>query len=167
MIFNVYTDGSAGVGGSASGAYSAVVECSGRAWLVAGTKVPAKIGGMEVQAVSAALESIQNFILDEHPMESDSTVMVYTDSMYVVNCATGKFKRIKNLSEWSQFDRHSKGLEICIQHTNRNTIPQQALCDELAGKLREATESLAQESSKTLFGFCTQQTSTSEGPILG
>jgi len=37
---------------------------------------------------------------------------IYTDSLYVLNCATGKWKRTKNLELWKRYDKYSKNKSI-------------------------------------------------------
>lgn len=140
MQFKVYTDGSASNIGICAGAYCAVVQLDEEWWSVSGTQVPAKIGGMEIRAVSAALESIRIRMDEDGAPIGTAEVDIFTDSTYVVNCATGKMRRNANLAEWSRFDSASRGLCLFIRHTNRNTIPQQAYCDIVAGEMREAAE---------------------------
>ena len=141
LHFDIYTDGSASNLGECAGAFCAIVVHNGVTFPPAvGVKVPGKIGGMEIQAVCAGLEAVRNYADKNHYYSGPGRVNIFTDSTYVVNCATGKMRRTANQAEWRRFDELARGIDLCIQHTNRNTIPQQAACDEIAGKLREQAE---------------------------
>lgn len=150
--FEIYTDGSASNVHECAGAYCAIVVHNGRTLPpTVGVKVPAKIGGMEIQAVNAALELVHK-TMESLSMLRDVkrvTVNIFTDSTYVVNCATGAMKRNANQAEWRRFDELARDLSPCIQHTNRNTIPQQAMCDHIAGQFRGAAESLLRNNSSS------------------
>lgn len=50
---------------------------------------------MEILAVLVVLKSIKSKI---------DTLIIYTDSMYVIGCATLGWKRNKNLAMWNMFD---------------------------------------------------------------
>ena len=50
---------------------------------------------MEILAVLVVLRSIKSKI---------DTLTIYTDSMYVIGCATLGWKRNKNLAMWNMFD---------------------------------------------------------------
>lgn len=142
--FTVFTDGSASTLGECAGAYCAVVNYDDCEWVVRGSQVPAKIGGMEIRGVIAALESIVRY-MENLPFKFQGVkpeVRVLTDSMYVVNCATGRARRTANRPEWRRFDELASLFTLRIQHTNRNTLPQQALCDQIAGDMRKAAESV-------------------------
>src|ERR1035437_469678 len=127
--FNIYTDGSAKATGLRAGSFcSVVVSDTGIRKLRCGTSVPSSIGKMEIMGVCAGLETVLE-IMDGNKW--GYSVHIYCDSEYVVNCATGRYKRTKNQNEWAIFDRFASGLNISIEHTNRNTLPDQAICDDV------------------------------------
>lgn len=86
----VYTDGSClrnpGPGGWAFAVVDTYTLCSGGEYKTTNNR-------MELQAVIEALL----FIPNEH-------VSIYTDSLWVINCASGAWKRKANLDLWAQFD---------------------------------------------------------------
>lgn len=57
---------------------------------------------MELTAVIEALE----FDNDQ------KDYLIYSDSMYVINCAKGKWKRKKNIDIWKKYENASKGKNI-------------------------------------------------------
>jgi ribonuclease HI len=57
---------------------------------------------MEMTAVIEALKDFYEY--------KDFTI--YSDSQYVINCATGKWKRTKNLELWREYDQYSRGKKI-------------------------------------------------------
>lgn len=90
----VYTDGSClrnpGPGGWAFALVDTDTLCSGGEYKTTNNR-------MELQAVIEALLFLPNQDLD-----------IYTDSLLVLNCAQGLWKRKANLDLWSEFDRLSK-----------------------------------------------------------
>lgn len=60
---------------------------------------------MEIIAAMAALKALKN------PMDS---LTIYTDSMYVIGCATKGWKRKKNVALWQKFDEEMKRVsQLC------------------------------------------------------
>lgn len=60
---------------------------------------------MEILAVLVVLRSIKSKI---------DTLTIYTDSMYVIGCATLGWKRNKNLALWNMFDSElARVLQLC------------------------------------------------------
>lgn len=60
---------------------------------------------MEIIAAMAALKALKN------PMDS---LTIYTDSMYVIGCATKGWKRKKNTTLWQKFDEEMKRVsQLC------------------------------------------------------
>lgn len=60
---------------------------------------------MELGAVIIALRLIKKPI---------SSLTIYTDSMYVIGCATKGWKRNKNLKMWEEFDKqYNRVRELC------------------------------------------------------
>jgi ribonuclease HI len=60
---------------------------------------------MEIQAVIEALKTAK-----EVSVRKD--ILVITDSMYVINCAKGVWKRKANLKFWKLYEEVSKGLNV-------------------------------------------------------
>lgn len=58
---------------------------------------------MEMQAVIEALKACDGVYDD---------ICIYTDSMYVLNCAKGVWKRKKNVELWNEYDSIAKGKNI-------------------------------------------------------
>lgn len=56
---------------------------------------------MELQAI---IESLKAFPL--------KNLHIYSDSKYVINCATGKFKRKANIDMWHIYDKYAKGITL-------------------------------------------------------
>lgn len=40
---------------------------------------------------------------------------IYSDSLYVINCAQGKWQRKKNTDLWKKYDTYSKGKDIIFE----------------------------------------------------
>ena len=59
---------------------------------------------MELTAIIEALKYIDNDKKNEYT--------IFSDSMYCINCATGKWKRNKNLDLWKKYDTEIKGKNI-------------------------------------------------------
>ena len=58
---------------------------------------------------------------------------IYTDSMYVLNCATGKFKRKLNLDLWARYDKIAKGKDIVFVKVKAHSgIHYNELADKLS-----------------------------------
>ena len=56
---------------------------------------------MELEAVIKILENYPDILLT-----------IYTDSQYVINCATGKWKQSKNIDMWERYSELSKNRKI-------------------------------------------------------
>ena len=59
--------------------------------------------------LTAVIESIK-FIKD-----SSKEYKIYSDSQLTINCATGKWKRKKNLDLWEKFDIEIKGKNVVFE----------------------------------------------------
>lgn len=57
---------------------------------------------MEMTAVIRALKDLHEY----------DSFIIHSDSMYVINCAKGKWKRKKNIDLWKEYDKYSKGKNI-------------------------------------------------------
>lgn len=62
---------------------------------------------MEIGAVLAAFKCFKN------PVDS---ITIYTDSMYVIGCATLGWKRKKNVALWNQFDQEFERIQKLCSH---------------------------------------------------
>lgn len=134
----IYTDGSASTHAPKAGAFCAVIIFDDtEKHIISGSAFPTSIGKMELTAINAAL----NFVLDQlYQTRTGYTVEILSDSTYVVGCASGQSKRSKNLAEWALFDFLVRGMDARISHVSRNTVVDQAECDELAGLMRQSAE---------------------------
>lgn len=80
---------------------------------------------MELLAVIIALESIH--CLDK--------ITIYSDSMYVIGCATGKWSKSKNKDLWDRYDKIIQKLNCKIDFVHirgHQDNEYNNLCDELA-----------------------------------
>ena len=41
--------------------------------------------------------------------------LIYSDSLYVINCAQGKWKRKKNIELWKKYDIYAAGKDIIFK----------------------------------------------------
>ena len=91
----VYTDGSCLHNPGPGGWAFLVVPCDEKGTVIekSGGEYKTTNNRMELQAVIEALI----FISNEH-------VSIHTDSLWVLNCASGAWKRKANLDLWAQFD---------------------------------------------------------------
>lgn len=96
----VYIDGACS-GNPGPGGYAAVAMDNNQFTLICfGRADHTTNSRMELTAAIAALKYINTHF-------PSKKVVVYSDSQYVVNCAIGKHKRLKNLDLWLQFDKHN------------------------------------------------------------
>ena len=56
---------------------------------------------MELEAI---LQILENY--------SDELLTIHTDSQYVINCATGKWKRNKNIDMWDRYNKLAKDRKV-------------------------------------------------------
>lgn len=105
MSLIIYTDGSCmpnpGPGGWAFIVLADYNDEYPIEWHVSGGYEQSTNNRMEMMAVIEAL----NFI-------NKKKCVIYTDSQYVINCASGNWARKKNLDLWSEYDEASKNIEI-------------------------------------------------------
>ena len=84
---------------------------------------------MELGAVIIGLKAIKNCI---------DSLVIFTDSMYVIGCATKGWKRSKNKSLWKEFDKqYQRVQELCpnveFRHVKgHNGDKWNEYCDKLA-----------------------------------
>ena len=63
-------------------------------------------------------------------------VKLYSDSQFFVQTVLGRYERRANLRLWTYWDEVARDVDLFISWTPRNTLPEQAQCDELAGQVR-------------------------------
>ena len=84
---------------------------------------------MELGAVIIGLKAIKNCI---------NSLVIFTDSMYVIGCATKGWKRSKNKSLWKEFDKQFQRVQtLCsnieFKHVKgHNGDKWNEYCDKLA-----------------------------------
>ena len=71
--------------------------------------IPPKNRGLE-RAPECRLHGAVIEVLKEYKRRLN--FLIHSDSMYVINCAQGKWKRIKNKEYWKQYDKYSKTKNI-------------------------------------------------------
>lgn len=91
MVYEVYTDGACSVN-KRLGGYAAIAQFNGQQVVVHGNKKNATNNEMELLAVLAILHVLERFL------KKNDTVIVYSDSAYVVNAINEKWlgKWIRN-----------------------------------------------------------------------
>lgn len=97
----IYTDGSCmpnpGKGGWAFVALEKDYQIEMSGYLEKATN-----NAMELTAVIEALKTFSHYVFFH----------IYSDSMYVINCATKKWKRKANIELWGEYEKYSKGKKI-------------------------------------------------------
>jgi ribonuclease HI len=140
----VFCDGSCSVHDpELHGAFCSVIDIPGNdLTILKGGQSHTTISKMEIKAVSAALTYLFEYANHRgFPSEIDS-VQIYSDSSYVVNCATGENKIKANKCTWSELlTAHSSLLafipNIIIIKISRNSEPESEFADKIAGEIRE------------------------------
>jgi ribonuclease HI len=61
-----------------------------------------------VMEMTAVIEALKEF-------STQKRFKIFSDSQYVINCATGKWKRNKNIDLWAEYDLYSKGKMVTFQ----------------------------------------------------
>ncbi len=99
----LYTDGSCmpnpGLGGFG---FIFIDPKTSKEWCVNGGEVNTTNNRMEMTAVIEGLKFLKEY----------SNFKIYSDSTYVINCASGKWKRTKNIDLWEQYIVVSKNKDI-------------------------------------------------------
>ena len=86
---------------------------------------------MELTAVIEALSCVND----------SEECKIYTDSMLVINCASGKWKRKANLNLWKQYDDMSKGKNIIFEYVKAHN----------GNYYNEKVDKLAKEQAKKML----------------
>lgn len=99
----VYTDGSCAPTNPGIGGWAFIaLNYNNINWSVSGGGNLSTNNKMELKAVIECLYFISDKVY----------FCIYTDSMYVINCATGKWKRTKNIDLWKEYDIVSENKNI-------------------------------------------------------
>jgi ribonuclease HI len=97
----LYTDGSCISNPGGPGGWAFVLFDNDKQFNVSGRDISTTNNKMELQAVIEGLRFLKS-----------KSCLIYSDSLYVINCGTNKWKRNKNLELWKEFDEVSKSKEI-------------------------------------------------------
>jgi len=126
----LYTDGSCmpnpGIGGFG---FIFIDPKTNKEWCVNGGELNTTNNRMEMTAVIEGLKFLNKY----------HNFKIYSDSMYVINCASGKWKQNKNLDLWEQYRRASKNKNIewiWVKAHNGNKYNE--MVDKLAKKWSES-----------------------------
>ena len=104
MSVTIYTDGSC-MPNPGPGGYAFIIleeENDGVEWHVSGGENNTTNNRMELKAVISSL----NFV------KQRDKYIIYSDSMYVINCAKGIWSKKKNIDLWDEYDIISKDKNI-------------------------------------------------------
>lgn len=104
MSLIIYTDGSC-IPNPGQGGWGYIAIHSDMEIHMSGYEKSSTNNRMELMAVIQALKDY-----DKSREFRDFTI--YTDSMYVLKCATGKQRRHKNRDLWEQYSKYSRGKNI-------------------------------------------------------
>ena len=103
-MIEVYTDGSCLKNPDGPGGWGFVVVYPDTYVIVDSGGDPSTTNNkMELTAIIEALKYID---------KDKNDYTIFSDSMYCINCATGKWKRNKNLDLWKKYDTEIKGKNI-------------------------------------------------------
>ena len=129
----VYTDGSC-YGNPGPGGWAFVSFEEGKEWRVSGGEKDTTNNRMELMAATSAIDF-------DSKNSGWNDITVITDSKYVINCATGLFKRKKNKDMWEEYDRVSKDKNITWIHVKGHS----------GDKYNEIVDKLAKEYVKNHY----------------
>ena len=97
----IYSDGSCLKNPGGPGGWAFCVNINSTLFIVSGSDKCTTNNRMELQAVIECLKFV-----------NDKSIIIHTDSRYVINCATRKFKINANKDLWNEYDAASRGKEI-------------------------------------------------------
>lgn len=119
----IYTDGSCSPN-PGKGGWSFITFEDGQEWHVRGGDKNTTNNIMEITAVIESIDFAQK-----------NDMVIYTDSKYVINCATNKWKRKVNVDLWRKYDEVSFGKNIEFMWVKSHTGDKyNEMVDELAKK---------------------------------
>lgn len=140
----IFCDGSCSVHDpKLTGAHCAIIDIPGlRNKKIYGAINETTISKMEIKAVTAGIVHVLELAQKNKLPGGIDTVEIYCDSQYVVGCADGSSKIVANRPQWAEFKEAIKLLQnyipnIIINKIPRNTEPESATADNIAGELRE------------------------------
>jgi ribonuclease HI len=140
---DIYTDGSCLINPGGPGGYAASILIDGKEFTrLTGNDPNTTSNRMEMMAVIAALES----------MKWPTAAVIYSDSKLVINCASGRWKRKKNLDLWKRLDaaasRHDLRWQWVKGHAgNRWNEVADWLCGQAAkqGRMQDQNDAIIAE----------------------
>jgi ribonuclease HI len=99
----LYTDGSCLFNPGGPGGWAVcIIENNGTEFYLSGSEKSTTNNRMELTAIIEAISCIKD----------NQECTIYTDSQLCINCATGKWKKKKNLDLWEQYGNLSKNKNI-------------------------------------------------------
>ena len=106
-MITIYTDGSClkNPGGAGGWAFC-IIEGEGEEYYMCGCEKISTNNTMELTAVIEALSCVGKGV----------DCKIYSDSMLVINCASGKWKRKANLDLWKEYDTVSSGKNVIFEY---------------------------------------------------
>lgn len=104
-MYKIYTDGSCLKNPNGPGGWCFVLIDNDHDWIMSDGDPSTTNNRMELKAVIESLKMIK---------EKESCI-IYSDSKLVINCATGIWKRNKNLDLWKEYDIISKNKIITYE----------------------------------------------------
>jgi ribonuclease HI len=105
-MITIYTDGSCLKNPGGAGGWAFCLLQDDKEYYMSGGENISTNNTMELTAVIEALSFVN----------IKEKCKIYTDSMLVINCALGKWKRKANLNLWKQYDDVSQGKNISFEH---------------------------------------------------
>lgn len=135
-MIKVYTDGSCLKNPDGPGGWAYYFELNNISKIGTGGHKSTTNNRMELTAVIEALKQI-----DSENENKNFNILIYTDSQYVIKCATGQFKKHKNIDLWADFDNVSKNKKIVFEwikghNGNTNNEKVDFLARNEAGKFK-------------------------------
>lgn len=92
---------------------------------------------MELEGYLHAL----NYLWRKHSRDG-ATVLILSDSSYVVNCGNGESTPRSNLEFWAAMQRLKRQFFITFMFLERCSFPLNSLCDSVAGGVRKEIRSI-------------------------
>lgn len=105
MRFKIFTDGACLDNPNGPGAWAYYCELNGEAFIGSGLERNTTNNRMELKAILEAMCWIVENDISETPL-------IYSDSLYAINCITGKWKRKKNLDLFEEIELFNQPFEI-------------------------------------------------------
>ena len=124
----IYTDGSCLKNPGGPGGWAICILDDNKEFYLSGNNNSTTNNRMELTAIIEAVSCIK---------ENSICCTIYTDSQLCINCATGKWKRNKNLDLWLEYDKYSKNKNIKFEWVKgHNNNKYNEIVDKMA--LKEA-----------------------------